>query len=194
MGIIVPRGFLGYSRRIPPPAVRGPIMTLEKLFVRCPYLLILAILLGCSGGEDILFEDSPAVSDQPYRKLTLDFELRSIDGDALPITVDSSLCDDGTVARERLTQVSFEPESTHNDPRKPDVLTVRAHLNTVLCTGVSHTGYKYYGTYLARQDSILVTWPGVEVVKSGAWVGEGFMGFLAEVDVAGLRGMGTFRR
>ena len=189
-----PQGFPGLFPPHPPSAVRGSLPTLEDLLVRCPYLLILAVLLACSGGEKLLFEDSPTVPDRPYRKLTLDFLLQSIDGNSLPITIDSVFCDDGTVAKERLSRVSFEPESTHSNPKKPDVLAVRADLNTHLCNGGSYTGITYHGTYLARQDSIIVSWPTVEVVKSGAWVGEGYMAFSAEVDVAGVKGMGTFRR
>lgn len=162
--------------------------------MRCPYLLILAVLMGCTGGEEILFDDKPSAPNSPYRKLNLDFSIQSIDGNALPITIDSVFCDDGTVAKKRLTGVTFQPESTHSNPKKPDILAVRADLDTHLCNGGSYTGITYHGTYLARQDSLFVSWLGEEVVKSGAWVGEGYMAFLAEVDVAGVRGMGTFRR
>ena len=85
--------------------------------MRCRYLLILAVQMGCSGGEKPLFEENPTNLDIPYR-----------------------------------------------------------------------------GTYVARQDSIFLNWPIVEVVKSGAWEGNEYMTFLADVDIAGIKGLGTFRR
>lgn len=160
----------------------------------CRYLLLLAVLMGCSGGEELLFEDDPNNPDIPYKKLTLNYVLSSIDGYALPITVDSTFCDDGTVARDRLTRVSFEPEKTHSDPRKPDLLAVRTDISGRTCTGSGITVITYRGTYVAREDSIFLTWPNVEVVKSGVWEGNAYMTFQAEVDISGIKGLGTFRR